>query len=125
MLNFARVDVSNVGGLTEAKKVAGWCETHYIDMMPHNPLGPITTAASIHFAIATPNFAYLEYQHRIADDYPRRPLPDRCPTSTAPTSRSRPPPVSASPSTKTPPDHAFEYWEAPHWQRRDGSYTNW
>ena len=19
----------------------------------------------------------------------------------------------------------FEFWEAPHWQRRDGSYTNW
>ena len=22
-------------------------------------------------------------------------------------------------------DHAYEYWSAPHWQRRDGSYTNW
>ena len=20
---------------------------------------------------------------------------------------------------------AFKYWEAPHWHRRDGSYTNW
>ena len=40
LTNFARVDVCNVGGLTEAMKVAGWCEAHYIDMMPHNPLGP-------------------------------------------------------------------------------------
>jgi hypothetical protein len=22
-------------------------------------------------------------------------------------------------------DYAFERWEAPHWKRRDGSYTNW
>src|SRR5207249_10030234 len=60
ILNFARVDVSNVGGLTEAKKIAGWCEAHYIDLMPHNPLGPICTAATIHLAAAVPNFAWLE-----------------------------------------------------------------
>ena len=36
---FNRIDVCNVGGLTEAMKVAGWSEAHYVDMMPHNPLG--------------------------------------------------------------------------------------
>lgn len=41
---FVRIDVCNVGGLTEAMKVAGWAEAHYIDLMPHNPLGPICTA---------------------------------------------------------------------------------
>ena len=35
---FARIDVCNVGGLTEAMKVASLAETHYIDLMPHNPL---------------------------------------------------------------------------------------
>ena len=29
-------------------------------MMPHNPLGPICTAASVHFGAAVPNFAWLE-----------------------------------------------------------------
>ena len=29
-------------------------------MMPHNPLGPLSTAANIHFAAAVPNYAYLE-----------------------------------------------------------------
>jgi galactonate dehydratase len=40
--NFARLDVCNVGGFTEAMKVAGWCEAHYIDAapQPHNPLAP-------------------------------------------------------------------------------------
>ena len=41
-------------------KVAGWCETHYIDLMPHNPLGPVCTAASVHLGAAVPNWAWLE-----------------------------------------------------------------
>ncbi|MCT8161713.1 mandelate racemase/muconate lactonizing enzyme family protein [Pseudoruegeria sp. SHC-113] len=57
---FNRVDVCNVGGLTEAMKVAAMSEAHYVDVMPHNPLGPICTAASIHFGVAVPNFAALE-----------------------------------------------------------------
>jgi len=57
---FARVDVCNVGGLTEAMKVAGWCEAHYIDLMPHNPLGPICTAASVRMCAAAQNVAWME-----------------------------------------------------------------
>lgn len=26
---------------TEAMQVAGYCEAHYINLMPHNPLGPV------------------------------------------------------------------------------------
>ena len=37
-------------------KVAGWCEAHYIDLMPHNPLGPISTAANIQLGAAVPNY---------------------------------------------------------------------
>ena len=58
--NFARIDVCNVGGLTEAMKVASLAETHYIDIMPHNPLGPVCTAATVHLAAAVPNFSWLE-----------------------------------------------------------------
>ncbi|HEX5416360.1 MAG TPA: mandelate racemase/muconate lactonizing enzyme family protein, partial [Chloroflexota bacterium] len=60
LTNFARVDVCNVGGLTEAMKVAAMAEAHYIDMMPHNPLGPICTAATVHFAAAIPNLSWVE-----------------------------------------------------------------
>jgi galactonate dehydratase len=58
--NYARIDVCNVGGLTEAMKVAALAEAHYIDLMPHNPLGPICTAATVHLAAAVPNFAWAE-----------------------------------------------------------------
>ena len=58
--NFVRLDVCNVGGLTEAVKVASSAEVHYIDLMPHNPLGTVCTAATIHLAAAVPNFAWME-----------------------------------------------------------------
>jgi galactonate dehydratase len=60
LTQFARVDVCNVGGLTEAMKVAGWCEAHYIDLMPHNPLGAICSAATAHLCTAVPNVAWME-----------------------------------------------------------------
>jgi galactonate dehydratase len=60
LTQFARVDVCNVGGLTEAMKVAGWCEAHYIDLMPHNPLGAVCSAATAHLCTAVPNVAWME-----------------------------------------------------------------
>ncbi|MCT8160673.1 mandelate racemase/muconate lactonizing enzyme family protein [Pseudoruegeria sp. SHC-113] len=60
LAQFIRIDLCLVGGFTEAMKIAGWCEAHYVDIMPHNPLGPICTAASVHFGAAIANFAYLE-----------------------------------------------------------------
>eukprot|EP01048_Picozoa_sp_COSAG05_P022999 COSAG05_NODE_4810_length_1363_cov_1.648734_1_plen_84_part_00 len=52
LLEYARIDLANVGGFTEGMKVASLCESHYIDLMPHNPCGPVMTAANIHFAVS-------------------------------------------------------------------------
>src|SRR6476620_6592595 len=60
---FNRLDICNVGGFTEAMKVAGWSEAHYGDLMPHNPLGPVCTAASVHMSAAVANFSWLECRH--------------------------------------------------------------
>jgi galactonate dehydratase len=60
LMDYCRIDLCISGGLTEAKKVAGWCETHYIEQAPHNPLGPVSTAACLHFDLSTPLFAVQE-----------------------------------------------------------------
>jgi len=60
LIDYARIDVGIVGGLTEAKKIAGWCEVHHIKTATHNPLGPIATAASFHLNLSTPNFGIQE-----------------------------------------------------------------
>ncbi|SEO62981.1 galactonate dehydratase [Paenibacillus sp. OV219] len=53
-------NISHCGGLWEAKKIAAMAETYYVSVAPHNPLGPVTTAASIAFATSTPNWLIQE-----------------------------------------------------------------
>ena len=59
-IDYARIDLCIAGGLTEAKKIAGWCETHYIKLATHNPLGPVSTAACLHLNLSCPNFGVQE-----------------------------------------------------------------
>ena len=54
LMDYCRVDLCIAGGLTEARKIAGWCETHYISLVPHNPLGPVSTAACLQLCLASP-----------------------------------------------------------------------
>ncbi len=125
ILNFARIDVSNVGGLSEARKVAGWCEARYIDIMPHNPLGPVTTAASVHLGIATSNFAQLEFQHRLQDTYARDLFPKLMELDGTVFPLPDGPGLGVEFNEEAAKDHPFEMWNAPHWYRRDGQKTNW
>ncbi|HEX4145856.1 MAG TPA: mandelate racemase/muconate lactonizing enzyme family protein [Pirellulales bacterium] len=53
-------DVCNCGGLTAAKKIAALAESHYVSICPHNPNGPVATAASLHLLAAIPNCLMLE-----------------------------------------------------------------
>src|SRR4029453_18261238 len=55
LIDYARIDICIAGGLTEAKKIAAMAETHLIKILPHNPLGPICTVASLHLDLACDN----------------------------------------------------------------------
>lgn len=55
-------DLLICGGLLEAKKIAAMAEAEYLTVAPHNPMGPISTAVSAHFAASTGNFLILEYR---------------------------------------------------------------
>jgi len=49
-----------VGGLLEAKKIAGMAEAHYAQIAPHLYSGPVVGAANIQIATCSPNFLILE-----------------------------------------------------------------
>jgi galactonate dehydratase len=127
---FNRVDICNVGGLTEAMKVAGWSETHYVDMMPHNPLGPICTAATVHFAAAVPNFAWMETR-TAPTEAKALGFDDRAlfPVQVALDGAVYPVPDSPGLGVEVDEDELKSRppvdWEAPHLVRSDGSVTNW
>jgi galactonate dehydratase len=53
-------DPSHCGGITEAKKIAAMGEVYYAGFAPHNPLGPVNLAASIHLDAVTPSFVAQE-----------------------------------------------------------------
>ena len=44
---YVRPDVCAIGGITTAKKVAAIAEAHDVLVIPHNPLGPVSTAACL------------------------------------------------------------------------------
>jgi len=124
LTNFCRLDVCNIGGLTESRKVANWCEAHYIDIMPHNPLGPVCTAATVHLCFATNNYAWMEIIPRINDggpdifpvmlerNGPYYPLPTR-------------PGLGVEFDEVAARLHPHTMKDMPHFHKPDGSHTNW
>jgi galactonate dehydratase len=52
--------LGRVGGIWEAKKIAGMAETYYAQIAPHLYAGPVEGVANIHFAASLPNFLILE-----------------------------------------------------------------
>lgn len=129
LTNYARLDICNVGGFTEAMKVAGWAEAHYIDLMPHNPLGAICVAATSHLATAIPNFSWLEIRTSPGepnrnDFYDREVFPVQPDISAGRVTLSDRPGLGVE-VDEASLSEPFQYWESPHLHRRDGSHTNW
>jgi 2-dehydro-3-deoxyphosphogalactonate aldolase len=52
--------LGRVGGILEAKKIAGMAEAHYAQIAPHLYCGPIEGAANIQIGACSPNFLILE-----------------------------------------------------------------
>jgi 2-dehydro-3-deoxyphosphogalactonate aldolase len=52
--------LGRVGGLLEAKKIAGMAEAHYAQIAPHLYCGPVEGAANIQLSACSPNFLILE-----------------------------------------------------------------
>jgi 2-dehydro-3-deoxyphosphogalactonate aldolase len=52
--------LGRVGGIWEAKKIAGMAEVFYAQIAPHLYAGPIEAAANIHYGTSLPNFLILE-----------------------------------------------------------------
>ena len=124
LTDYARIDLCIVGGLSEAKKIAGWCETHYIKLATHNPLGPISSAACLHLNLACNNVGVQEQ--------PRKPgtvLTDVVPVQMEwqdgyllPPSR---PGLGVEFDREAARKHPFQMAELPRLRRLDGSVTNW
>jgi galactonate dehydratase len=61
LVDVIQPDLCHAGGISECKKIAAMAEAYYVQVAPHNPQGPVSTAAAAHLALAIPNFLILEY----------------------------------------------------------------
>lgn len=124
--DFARIDICNVGGITEAMKVAAMAEAHYIDVMPHDPLGPVCTAATLQVSAALPNFSYYEVPPYGRDEHDLSDFFEGVPVATVGQY-----PISDAPGHGVIVNEErlkkckLELWEAPRMVKPDGSFTNW
>ncbi len=57
-------DITHCGGLSEARRISALAEAYRVSMAPHNPQGPVSTAASLEFGFATPSYIICEAVHR-------------------------------------------------------------
>jgi 2-dehydro-3-deoxyphosphogalactonate aldolase len=55
-----QMNLGRVGGLLEAKKIAGMAEVDHVQIAPHLYCGPVVGAANIQLAACSPNFLILE-----------------------------------------------------------------
>ncbi len=124
LIDYARVDLCICGGITEAKKIAAMCETHYIDLAVHNPIGPVATAAFLHLCLSVPNCAVQELPRR-----PGESLPDLVLNQPVWEDGYLLPPTAPGLGIDFNPEalakYPFEMSELQHLRRPDGSVTNW
>ena len=111
-------------GFTESRKIAGWCETHFIDVAVHNPIGPVSTAACLHFNLATPNM--------LVQELPRRPGESLADVITSShrwdngwLTASDAPGLGLEVDWDGLARYPFEQTSLPLFYRQDGALTNW
>ncbi|MEO1102210.1 MAG: mandelate racemase/muconate lactonizing enzyme family protein [Pseudomonadota bacterium] len=128
LTQYMRLDICNIGGFTESMKVAGWCERHYVDLMPHNPLGPVCTAATVHLGAAVPNWSWAETRQAPTENlgfHDERLFPGQVvldgPDYIVPDAPGLGVIVDEEALCAAPATHV----EPPHLIRPDGSVTNW
>ena len=64
-----QLDITHCGGLSAARKIAALAEAHRIGLAPHNPQGPVSTAASFELGFSQSDYVICE---TVSDDVPWR-----------------------------------------------------
>ncbi|MEO1996411.1 MAG: enolase C-terminal domain-like protein, partial [Planctomycetaceae bacterium] len=58
-----QLDITHCGGFTEARRIAALADAYRIALAPHNPQGPVSTAASLEFGFSQPSYIICESVH--------------------------------------------------------------
>ena len=61
LVDYLRIDLCHVGGITETRKIANWAEAYYVETALHCTNGHVGDVASLHVDLALPNCGIQEY----------------------------------------------------------------
>jgi galactonate dehydratase len=56
-------DLTHCGGFSEIRRIAAMAEAYRVAVAPHNPQGPVSTAASLEFGFSCPSYIICENVH--------------------------------------------------------------
>ncbi|HTT64463.1 MAG TPA: mandelate racemase/muconate lactonizing enzyme family protein [Bryobacteraceae bacterium] len=125
LIDYARVTIPNVGGISEYKKIAALCETHYVGLIPHFT-GPVAESAVAHVALTFSGPVLMEMVGAGPGKEPH--LPQSYDFRNGKIWPNRRPGLGIELDTK-PLQLALEVTEQvrpiPLFHRPDGSLTNW
>ncbi|MGW3961907.1 galactonate dehydratase [Amycolatopsis sp. NPDC005003] len=124
-------DPSHAGGISELRRIGALAEVYGASLAPHCPLGPISLAASLQVAFATPNFLIQEqsvgmHYHEgrehtyladpsvfaFQDGYAARPLGPGLG-------------IEVDEAAVRRADEVGHTWRSPVWRHDDGSFAEW
>jgi L-alanine-DL-glutamate epimerase-like enolase superfamily enzyme len=125
LIDYARVTLPNVGGISEYMKILALCETHYVGLIPHFT-GPVAEAALVHACGVFSGPVLMEMVGEGKASYPH--LPEWYDFHDGKMWPNRRPGLGVTLDTK-PLELAAEITERtrpiPMFHRPDGSITNW
>ena len=131
-ISVAQPDVSHAGGVSEVRRIAALAETYGALLAPHCPLGPISLAASLQVAFATPNFLIQEQSVGIHYnggtellDYLADPEPLRIVEGHIGRPEGAGLGIAVDEDAVRRADRAGHAWRNPVWHHADGSFAEW
>ena len=114
-------DLSHVGGIFEARKIAAMAEIHDIPIAPHSPLGPIALASCLQLDACTPNFLGQEHL-TLGEGILQEPIQVENGYALVPEAPGLGVEIDEAKLEKLVFDGI---WETPQFTRKDGSVTEW
>ena len=114
-------DLSHVGGIFEARKIAAMAEIHDIVIAPHCPLGPVALASCLQLDACTPNFLCQEHL-TLGEGILKEPIQVEQGYALIPDK----PGLGVEVDEEKLEKLVFDgLWNTPEFTRKDGSVTEW
>jgi gluconate/galactonate dehydratase len=107
LTDFLQVDITNIGGITQARKVSAVAEAYGVEMAFHNAFGPIQNAATLQVDATIPNFLIQESFYDVFPWWKRRLVRDGTPVSHGRSSVSSKPGLGVEVDERVLKEHSF------------------